>query len=127
MKLLLDTHALIWFLDGNEKITGTAISYIENSDNSSFVSIATIWEIAIKISLNKLQMKTPFKKLSDYIAENGFQMLHIQFEHAMQVSTLDFHHRDPFDRILISQGIIEKMSIISRDQNFDAYPVQRIW
>jgi len=72
-------------------------------------------------------MTMPFNKLSDYIAENGFQILPIQFEHAMQVSTLDFRHRDPFDRLIISQGIVEKMPIISGDKNFDAYPVQRIW
>jgi len=127
MNLLLDTHTLIWFLDGSKKITETAISHIENPDNTSFVSIASIWEMAIKISLDKLQMKTSFKKLSDYLAINDFQLLPILFEHAMEVSTLEFHHRDPFDRLIISQGMVEKMPIVSGDQNFDAYPVQRIW
>lgn len=127
MKLLLDTHTLIWFLDGNEKMTQVARSHIEDADNKNFISIASIWEMAIKISLNKLQMKTPFKKLYDYISENGFEILPLEFEHALQVSILEFHHRDPFDRIIISQAIAENISIVSGDKQFDAYPIKRVW
>lgn len=127
MKILLDTHTLIWFLDGNKKISQTARNHIEKSENVSFVSIASIWEMAIKISLGKLQMSVDFEKLSELIVGNGFQILPIRFEHTLEVSRLPFHHRDPFDRIIISQGIVDKMPVISADGNFDAYSVERIW
>ena len=127
MKILLDTHTLIWFLDGNKKISQLARTHIEKSGNVSFVSIASIWEMAIKISLEKLQMSVDFEKLSELITDNGFQILPVRFEHTLEVSRLPFHHRDPFDRIIISQGIVDNMPVISADSNFDAYVVERIW
>lgn len=127
MKLLLDTHALIWFLDGSERISGRARTHIEKNGNTSYISIASIWEMAIKLSLNKLQMTMPFETLKDYITDNGFQILPLRFDHALQVSRLPFHHRDPFDRIIIAQGMVEKMPLLSADHQFDHYAIERIW
>lgn len=127
MNLLLDTHSLIWFLDGSSKLGARARKYIEDPANQSFVSIASIWEMAIKISLRKLQMTIPFSELTEHTRNNGFELLPVEFEHTLKITTLDFFHRDPFDRMIIAQGISEAMPIVSADENFDAYPIKRIW
>jgi PIN domain nuclease of toxin-antitoxin system len=117
MDLLLDTHSLIWFLNGDEKLSTKAKLAIEDSANSKIISIASIWEIAIKISLNKLRFPNGFKHLLDLIEDNGFDILPITFDHAIALSTLEFIHRDPFDRILIAQCLIEKLTIVTKDEN----------
>lgn len=100
---------------------------IERNDVVNFISIASLWEISIKISLGKLELKTPFSNISDQIFKNGFQILPITFEDTLTLTKLPFHHRDPFDRIIISQGISNKLSIISKDKNFNEYGVNLIW
>lgn len=127
MNLLLDTHSLIWFLNGDENLSQVARAKIEEPMNTCYVSIASLWEIAVKISLGKLIIDQPFEKLVDLINDNGFEVLPILFEHLSLVSKLQFHHRDPFDRLIVSQAQIENMPIISRDNSFDSYSVVRIW
>jgi PIN domain nuclease of toxin-antitoxin system len=127
MNYLIDTHALIWFLNGDNDFSDKAKKAIEDNDAINFISIASLWEIAIKISLGKLELKTPFVKISEQIANNGFQILPITFEDTLILSSLPFHHRDPFNRIIISQSFNNKLTIISKDRYFDAYQVALIW
>ena len=126
MDLLLDTHSLIWFLNGDEKLSDKAKSVIEDSTNLKNVSIATIWEIAIKISLDKFKFPKGFKHFLDMVVDNGFEILPITFEHALELSTLEFIHRDPFDRLLIAQCKADKLIIVTTDDNIKRY-IETIW
>ena len=127
MNYLLDTHALIWFLNGDKDLSTKARKAIEASDAINFVSIASLWEIAIKVSLERLELKMPFQSLSEEILNNNFQILPITFEDILILSKLKFHHRDPFDRLLISQAINNNFTLISKDKYFDSYKVKLLW
>ncbi len=118
MKNLLDTHTFIWFLEDNKNLSPTAIGYIEDSKAENYISIVSLWEIAIKISIGKLEIKIPFEKLEDYILANNFQILSISFYDLIKLSDLLFHHREPFDRLLIAQSLSNKMNLISKDSIF---------
>jgi len=127
MDLLLDTHTLIWFLNGDEKLPDNVRDAIENPNNSKIVSIASIWEISIKISLDKFRFPNGFKRFLEMIDENGFELLPVTFEHAIIVSTLEFIHRDPFDRLLIAQCKNDNLTIATKDENIRKYNIQTIW
>jgi len=127
MDLLLDTHSLIWFLNGDEKLSDKVKIAIEDSNNSKIVSIASIWEIAIKISLDKFRFPKGFKHFLDMVEENGLEILPITFEHAMVLSTLEFIHRDPFDRLLIAQCMADNLILATKDDNIKRYNIQTIW
>ena len=127
MDLLLDTHSLIWFLNGDEKLSDKAKSAIEDPCNTKIVSIASIWEIAINISLDKFRFPNGFKHFLDMVEDNGFEILPITFEHAIELSTLEFIHRDPFDRLLIAQCTIDKLIIVTKDDNIKRHNVKTIW
>ena len=127
MSNLLDTHTLIWFLSGDNLLSEDAKALIEEAGTINFVSVASLWEIAIKISLNKLELNRPYKELSEQIKLNGFNVLPVTFEDTLTVSTLPFHHRDPFDRLIIAQSLVDQLPIISQDRLFDAYGVKRHW
>jgi len=127
MKLLLDTHSFLWFSENNSKLSKTAKLLIEDLDNDCFVSTASFWEIVIKISLKKLKIKLDFKQLLEETLNHEFLILPIDFEHTVQIISMDFHHRDPFDRMLIAQAKVENLSIISIDEMFDRYDVNRLW
>lgn len=128
MKLLLDTHTFIWFIMGSSHLSNTARALIEDSANEKFLSVVSLWEIAIKLSIGKLTLAAPFDVLiPQQLRVNGFELLNIEIAHVSAVVTLPFHHRDPFDRLLIAQGMSEKMAIVSIDAAFDAYPVTRLW
>jgi PIN domain nuclease of toxin-antitoxin system len=127
MNTLIDTHTLIWFLNGDDDLSDRAKKIIEESDAVNFVSIASLWEMAIKISLGKLELKRPFAEILVQIENSGFQILPITFEDTLILSNLPFHHRDPFDRIIISQSLNNKLTIISKDKHFSAYQVSLSW
>lgn len=127
MKLLLDTHAFIWFVENDANLPVKLRNQIEDTDNEIFISIVSLWEIAIKTSLGKLEMAIDLPTIINKIEENGFVILPIFPEHTVYVSSLHFHHRDPFDRMLIAQTIIEKLKIISKDGVFDSYGVDWLW
>ncbi|MFQ6042809.1 MAG: type II toxin-antitoxin system VapC family toxin [Candidatus Poribacteria bacterium] len=127
MDLILDTHAFIWFVNGDKNLTTKAREVIENPSNFSYISIASLWEMAIKISLGKLEIKYPFEQVLTQIYENGFEILPITFEDTLVISELPFHHRDPFDRLIVAQAMTEGMTIISKDKSFDDYKVTRLW
>lgn len=117
MELLLDTHTLLWFINGDEQLPPKSIQLIKNLENKCFVSIASVWKIALKISLGKLDLNGGFNEISKIMKLYDIELLPITFEHIQTLLKLKFHHRDPFDRIIISQGIVEKMTIISKDNN----------
>ncbi len=127
MNLLLDTHTLIWFLEGDNHLSFTAKSYIEEASHTNFVSMATFWEMAIKISFNKLELRKPLPDLESLIWENGIEILPITIEHTLLVSQLPFYHKDPFDRLLVAQAMSENMTLLSGDEKFKLYPIQIIW
>jgi PIN domain nuclease of toxin-antitoxin system len=128
VNLLLDTHSLLWFLNEDPQLVPNAKALIEDSSNRKFLSIASCWEIAIKIGLNKLDLGEPVSTfLPRELLVNKFDLLHIELVHALHVEKLPRHHRDPFDRLLVSQSIIEKIAIVSSDEKFDSYGVVRLW
>jgi len=127
MNLLLDTHAILWFLNGDKKISERVKKVLSSPSNDKFISIVSLWEIAIKISLGKLSIKTSLSDLFRIIEEQGFHFLPLTPEHIICVATLPMSHRDPFDRIIISQAITEELTILTRDENFSGYGVKIIW
>ncbi len=128
MRILLDTHALLWYIWGNSNLTKTAQLAIENPNNIIYVSTASQWEITIKHSLGKLTLNLPLPDFLEIrIDGNGFLTLPIERQHLLVLPSLPFHHRDPFDRLLIAQSIAESIPLISADKAFDAYPITRIW
>lgn len=128
MNLLLDTHVLLWFLDDDPQLTPTAKALIEDPANHKLVSVATCWEIAIKVGLKKLDLGEPATTfLPRELAANHFDLLGIELSHATFVETLPPHHKDPFDRLLVAQTVIEKLPLVSADVIFDQYGVTRLW
>ena len=128
MKLLLDTHMLLWFIAGSANLSADARSLIEDVSNEKFVSIVSIWETAIKVSIGKMFLSASFDVLFPHQLEvNGFELLPVKVAHTSFVTTLPFHHRDPFDRLLIAQSIEEKMTLVSVDKVFDDYRITRLW
>jgi PIN domain nuclease of toxin-antitoxin system len=128
VNLLLDTHTFLWFVDDNPRLSQPARVLIEAQDSQPFLSMASLWEIAIKMSLGKLQLEQPYEVfVPQQLALNGIGILNVSLEHTAAISTLPFHHRDPFDRMIAVQAQIEKMSLISADPSFDAYGIKRVW
>lgn len=128
MNILLDTHAYLWFIGGNERLSNVARSAIEDAGNLKLISVASLWEITIKHSLGKLQLKTDLRKVvSEHISDNGFDLLSVETAHLLALSTLPMHHRDPFDRLLIAQALSGKLTICSADKAFSNYDVELVW
>ena len=127
MANLLDTHALIWFIEGDRLLSDKAISAINDEADFNFVSIASIWEIAIKLNVEKLKLQTSFLGIQKKMDENGFKLLPVNFEHTLILKDLPLHHREPFDRMIIAQSITEDLTIISKDKNFSLYPIKLLW
>jgi PIN domain nuclease of toxin-antitoxin system len=127
MKILLDTHAFLWFLGGASDLSEQARRHIENPKYEKYISIASFWEIAIKYSLGKLTLEVPFSELKTEVVKNGFHILPITFEDTLRLCTLPFHHRDPFDRIIISQAKKNNLILVSCDSNFTLYDVSLLW
>ena len=128
MTLLLDTHALLWFVEGEAALSDRARTTIEDLDNTPVYSIVSVWEMAIKISVGKLAMSRPlYPEFARLLQERGFEQLDFSYRHASEVTRLPWHHRDPFDRLLIAQASVENLPIISVDTAFDDYDVTRLW
>jgi len=128
MKLLLDTHALLWVVWDHANLIENARNLMNDPDNELLLSTGTIWEIAIKVGLNKLTLAEPYEDfMNRAIADNDLTVLETSVRHAAVLTTLPFHHRDPFDRMIIAQAIAEGIAIVSSDAAFDAYPVTRLW
>jgi PIN domain nuclease of toxin-antitoxin system len=128
LRLLLDTQALLWYLLDDRRLSAAARSAIVAEENEILISPASLWETAIKISLGRYSLDRDLDDFFDqHLTANHFSVLAITTKHAASVVGLPFHHRDPFDRLLVSQAICEQVPIVSSDVMFDRYPVNRIW
>jgi len=128
VKLLPDTHTLLWFAAGDAQLSDAARAAIEGPENETLVSVASLWEMAIKVSLGKLDLGMSFEEfVTDHIVGNGIGLLAILPAHVSRVVVLPFHHRDPFDRLLIAQAQEEAIPIVGRDHVFGAYGVALVW
>ena len=128
MRLLLDTHSLLWFLLNDLRLSAAANGLIADANNDIEISPASYWEIAIKISLGKYSLPERYEVFVEReIAANDFRILPIIPKHTAALTAMPFHHRDPFDRLLIAQAIVEVIPIVSADPTFDAYPIRRLW
>ncbi len=126
MRQLLDTHSFIWFVMGNPRISTKVRERIENNEN--LLSVASVWEMAIKHSTGKLNFGLPFMVfVEQQLSVNNIELLNINLDHIAVVATLPFHHRDPFDRLIIAQAIVGQLPILSADSVFDAYAIERFW
>lgn len=123
MNLLLDTHVLLWWLDDPRRLSSDAAAAIRDEGNEVFVSAAVVWEITIKKALNKLAAPND---IVDVISQNRFSRLAITIEQALAVEKLPMHHRDPFDRILVAQAMVEGMTLVHRDQEIAKYTVTQM-
>lgn len=128
MALLLDTHTFLWWIDDSDRLSKRARAAIRHAGETCFVSLASQWEIAIKVSLGRLHVPTSLERfITEQMAVNGFQPLGITTGHVVRVTALPFHHRDPFDRLLVAQALDERLDIVSGDPVFKRYGVRRIW
>jgi PIN domain nuclease of toxin-antitoxin system len=128
MKLLLDTHALLWFIGNDPQLSGSARQNIENPAPEKFVSIASLWKITVKLSLGKLKLSKPFGEVfPQQLQVNGFELLPISCAQLNQLVLFPFHHRNPFDRMLLAQATTDAMTLITRDPEFVKYPVKTLW
>ena len=126
MPVLLDTHAFLWWCEDSPELSKKARKVMTAED--CFVSLVSFWEIAIKISLNKLRLPGIIDRyLADQMSLNGFEQLEISFRQIMRCATLERHHGDPFDRLLVARAQEESLPIVSRDPAFDRYGIKRIW
>ena len=127
MKYLLDTHVAKWALDDDAKVSGKTKSILEDTSLQICISLASAWEIAIKISVGKLSIEGGSAFFIEKLRRLGVELLHVEVEHIAIVEKLPLLHRDPFDRILISTAIAEHMTIITADENIQKYDVPWIW
>jgi PIN domain nuclease of toxin-antitoxin system len=127
MRYLIDTQAFIWFAEDDIKLPAHIRALMEQTDNQLIISIASLWEMTIKVSLGKLVLSCDIETMLGKVADNGFTILPIESRHLITLSTLDYIHRDPFDRIIISQSIHDGISLISSDTVFGQYPVEWVW
>src|SRR5256885_7624160 len=128
MIVLIDAHALIWFIGGDNRLTLAARSLIESQENEPVVSAASLWELAIKTTLGRLTLAVPFDDLvTEHVRTNGFRILPIEVQHLQRLIALPLHHRDPFDRLIVAQALSEQIPIVSGDKALDMYGVERLW
>lgn len=128
MKILLDTQAFLWLSLDSPELSKKAKKVFLDEKNEFYFSLASVWEISIKVSIKKLKFEKSFEKIIlQQFQENGINQLGINFRHLIKTAKLPFHHRDPFDRLLIAQALEEKLHIMSTDSVFDKYGIKRIW
>lgn len=127
MRLLLDTHAVIWFIERSDALSAAARAAIRDSSNEIFVSVISLWELSIKVGLGKLKLPKTISNIAEELRNGGTTFIPVSEEHAMATGELPWHHRDPFDRMLIAQAIQEGLTLVSKDGIFGEYGVSRIW
>lgn len=128
MKLLLDTHAFLWWVEGTPAVGRRAAAAVSDPDNEIFLSVASCWELAIKLSLRKLRLARPLERfIPEQLSRNHFSLLDVQLKHVVRVADLPFRHRDPFDRLLVAQALEDELAIVSADRVFRKYGVTLVW
>jgi len=128
MRVLLDTNSFLWFISGSDRLSVDAKNFIADMQNQLVLSAASLWEIAIKISLGKLDLLQPYGQLiPQQLEENDITVLPLEIGHLNKVIDLPFHHRDPFDRLIIAQALAEGIPVVTSDAVFSQYAVKLIW
>jgi PIN domain nuclease of toxin-antitoxin system len=127
MKLLLDTHVIVWWLEGSNKLSKRALGLLSSPKDTILVSAASAWELAIKVNLGKINPSFPVNELSNEIEIESFTELPISLDQAVRAGLLPLHHRDPFDRLLVAQAQALSVPILSADRLLDLYDVKRLW
>ena len=128
MRILLDTHAVLWFYLGDPQLSDAAQAAIADADNVKLVSPASYWELAIKVSLGKYVLTESYDEFIQHaIWDNGFAILPVEPQHTAALVALPYHHKDPFDRLLVAQAIVEGVELVSGDSILDRYPIRRTW
>ena len=128
MRILIDTHVFIWWTSDSQKLSFTVYNLLTSPKTQVIFSVVSIWEMQIKLSLGKLQLKTALPELvEDEVKQNKIELLPLDLSHIYALSNLPNHHRDPFDRLLIAQAKSEALVIISIDEKFDGYDIERLW
>ena len=127
MKLLLDTHAFLWFVTGDERLSLRARRALAAEDNELLLSAASVWEMAIKARLGRLALPGTVREYVAEKAAGGITILPIEWTHAAAVENLPLHHRDPFDRLIVAQALAENLSLVSADHAFRRYGVKVVW
>lgn len=125
--MIIDTHALIWFMEGDSQLSEAARMAIESNAGGNLVSIASLWEMGIKWSSGKLALSLPFGEAIELIEQSGFKILSISKDDLITLSSLPFFHRDPFDRLLIAQSLNYDLPIVTKDSEFSKYRVDILW
>ncbi|MCF8460296.1 MAG: type II toxin-antitoxin system VapC family toxin [Flavobacteriales bacterium] len=127
MRFLLDTHTVLWFLQGNEQLPNEIRKLIVDVENECFVSVASLWEITVKASLGKLILNEDLEKIYQLLSENQILPFQIDYAHLSQLMCLEHFHRDPFDRLIIAQAKAEKLTVLTKDRMFTHYSVETRW
>ncbi len=127
MAYLIDTHTLLWHFNGDNQMSISAMEILKDNKQKKYTSIASVWEIAIKMSIGKLLLEFSFNEIEVKLAGSNISLLDISVEHTRKIISLPLYHRDPFDRMIIAQSITENLTVISKDKNFSLYPIKLLW
>ncbi len=128
MKLLLDTHAFIWWDDSPANLSPVVLELFKNKAHTIYLSLVSVWEMQVKLQIGKLEFNLPLsEKISNQQRTNNIQLLPVNIEHIFALNQLPLHHRDPFDRLLLAQSLVEDITLVSKDQRFSQYPVKLLW
>lgn len=127
MRLLVDTHAFLWFVDGDERLSAAARRAIQDPDGEWWLSAASVWEMAIKSSRKQLTLPAPTHDYINGKVQQGLKVLSVDWPHAAAVERLPFHHKDPFDRLIVAQAQAERLAVVTHDAVFRAYGVNVVW
>ncbi len=128
LDLLFDMHSFVWWADEPTKLSRMALAALEDENNRLFLSDVSIWEMQIKVQIGKMKLKLPLEDLIESQQRNNeVEILHITTRHILALDNLPFHHKDPFDRLLIAQAIVERFTIVTVDSEFPAYPAKLLW
>ena len=128
MRVIIDTHVFLWWVEGDKALPVRARAVLANPESDCLLSLASVWELSIKAALGKLKLALPVQRyVTEHVAANGFRLLNIELGHVGRVETLPTRHSDPFDRLLIAQGLVENLPIVTADAVFARYGVKRIW
>jgi PIN domain nuclease of toxin-antitoxin system len=128
VKFITDTQAFLWFVTDSPRLSPQAKRLLESPDSERWLSVGSLWEIAIKTNLGKLTFDKPLQEfLPKQLALNQFRLLDVSVSHVLRVSVLPLHHRDPFDRMIVAQSLTETLPVVSNDTALDAYSIQRFW
>jgi PIN domain nuclease of toxin-antitoxin system len=128
MRVLIDTHVFLWWVEGDRALPARARAALADRDNECLLSLASAWELSIKAGLGKLKLALPVRRyVTEQVAANGFRILDIRMAHIGRVESLPQHHGDPFDWLLIAQALEEKLPVVTADPIFRDYGVKRIW